>query len=141
MAPAETATQARTCILVLGMHRSGTSAFARGEPARGGFAADINTGTVRDFVNHWEPRLVECHDAMLWETGAAVRLGVPAGRPGRRIARSIHDQIPALWPSIPQRTAVRLKDRGFPASFPLSRHPEGGDCAALSPGRCETPYP
>jgi hypothetical protein len=71
MAPAETAKQARTCVLVLGMHRSGTSALARVASLLGAaLPRDLNTGTVRDPVDHWEPLpLVECHDEMLWETG------------------------------------------------------------------------
>jgi hypothetical protein len=71
MAPAETELQARTCILVLGMHRSGTSAFARVASLLGAaLPRDLNTGTVRNPVDHWEPMpLVECHDRMLWATG------------------------------------------------------------------------
>jgi hypothetical protein len=71
MPPAESAKQARTCILVLGMHRSGTSAFARVASLLGAALPQVlNTGTVGDPVDHWEPLpLVECHDEMLWETG------------------------------------------------------------------------
>jgi hypothetical protein len=63
--------QQRTCILVLGMHRSGTSAFARVASLLGAaLPLDLNQGTIRDRVDFWEPLpLVECHDRMLWETG------------------------------------------------------------------------
>jgi hypothetical protein len=63
--------QQRTCILVLGMHRSGTSAFARVASLLGAaLPLHLNKGTIRDPVDYWEPLpLVECHDRMLWETG------------------------------------------------------------------------
>jgi hypothetical protein len=63
--------QPRTCILVLGMHRSGTSAFARVASLLGApLPLDLNKGTIRDPADFWEPLpLVECHDRMLWETG------------------------------------------------------------------------
>jgi hypothetical protein len=63
--------QQRACILVLGMHRSGTSAFARVASLLGAaLPLDLNQGTIRDPADFWEPlRLVECHDRMLWETG------------------------------------------------------------------------
>jgi hypothetical protein len=63
--------QPRACILVLGMHRSGTSAFARVASLLGAaLPRDLNKGTIRDPVDFWEPLpLVECHDRMLWETG------------------------------------------------------------------------
>src|ERR1700681_1495219 len=68
MALAGTAKQARTCILVLGMHRSGTSAFARVASLLGAaLPRDLNRGTTDNAVDYWEPLpLVECHDEMLW---------------------------------------------------------------------------
>jgi hypothetical protein len=68
MALTGTAKQARTCILVLGMHRSGTSAFARVASLLGAaLPRDLNKGTIDNAVDYWEPLpLVECHDEMLW---------------------------------------------------------------------------
>src|SRR6267142_4118136 len=70
MAEAETA--ARTCILVLGMHRSGTSAFSRVASLLGAtLPRDLNKGTVENVADYWEPLpLVECHDEMLWAAGS-----------------------------------------------------------------------
>src|ERR1019366_3631598 len=72
MTLAGTAEQARTCILVLGMHRSGTSAFARVMSLLGAaLPRDLNTGTNRNAVDYWEPLpLVECHDELLWAAGS-----------------------------------------------------------------------
>jgi hypothetical protein len=66
------AKQARTCILVLGMHRSGTSALARVVSLLGAtLPRDLNRGTIDNVVDYWEPlRLVECHNAMLQATGS-----------------------------------------------------------------------
>jgi O-antigen biosynthesis protein len=71
-AMAGTAKQARTCILVLGMHRSGTSALTRVLSLLGAaLPRDLNTGTIENTVDYWEPLpLVECHNAMLHASGS-----------------------------------------------------------------------
>jgi hypothetical protein len=71
-AMAGTAYQARTCILVLGMHRSGTSALTRVLSLLGAaLPRDLNKGTISNPVDYWEPMpLVECHNAMLRATGS-----------------------------------------------------------------------
>lgn len=63
---------ARTCLVVLGMHRSGTSAITRCLSLLGArLPANIlgpNTGNKR---GHWEPmRLVQVHDELLAEVGS-----------------------------------------------------------------------
>ncbi|MGC2780796.1 MAG: hypothetical protein WA418_34690 [Bradyrhizobium sp.] len=72
MAMAGTASQARTCILVLGMHRSGTSAITRVLSLLGAaLPRDLNTGTFGNAADYWESLpLVECHEAMLREIGS-----------------------------------------------------------------------
>ncbi|RWC32687.1 MAG: hypothetical protein EOS27_06235 [Mesorhizobium sp.] len=62
----------RTCIMVLGMHRSGTSALARAISLLG---ADLPKNMLganpTNETGHWEPlRLMELHDRMLAEAGS-----------------------------------------------------------------------
>ena len=65
----------RTCLLVLGMHRSGTSAITRifnlmgAEPPK----QLLDAGPSNE-AGHWEPeRLVLLHDQMLEEAGSSWR--------------------------------------------------------------------
>ena len=88
----------QTCIFVLGMHRSGTSALTRALALRG---ADLPRTVMGagpgNETGHWEPeKLVRLHDALLGEAGSAwddyrqLRLDPPspfadpAGRAGLR---------------------------------------------------------
>lgn len=69
----EPASSKRTCLLVLGMHRSGTSALTRILNILGA-ALPINLlgGGVGNETGHWEPeRLVNLHDQMLAEAGSS----------------------------------------------------------------------
>ncbi|AZO63877.1 MAG: hypothetical protein EOS85_08325 [Mesorhizobium sp.] len=69
---AKPAAARRTCIVVLGMHRSGTSALTRAISLLG---ADLPKNTLganpTNETGHWEPvRLMELHDLMLAEAGS-----------------------------------------------------------------------
>ena len=71
--PPEGHRQSRSCILVLGMHRSGTSAVSR---VLGFLGATLPRSLLPaghgNPSGHWEPaRLVELNDAYLQETGSA----------------------------------------------------------------------
>jgi hypothetical protein len=72
MAMAGTVEQTQTCILVLGMNRSGTSALTSMLSLLGAtLPRDLNKGTPSDIVDYWEPLpLVECHNEMLWVIGS-----------------------------------------------------------------------
>lgn len=61
----------RTCILVLGMHRSGTSALTRVLSLMGASLPRRMIGAAEgNSAGHWEPaRLVEYHDTLLAELG------------------------------------------------------------------------
>lgn len=63
----------RTCLLVLGMHRSGTSALTRVLSLLGAALPQnlLGAGLGND-TGHWEPgRLVQLHDQMLAEAGSS----------------------------------------------------------------------
>ncbi|WP_136617634.1 MULTISPECIES: sulfotransferase family protein [Mesorhizobium] len=62
----------RTCIIVLGMHRSGTSALARAISLLGaGLPKNMLGANPTNETGHWEPlRLMELHDRMLAEAGS-----------------------------------------------------------------------
>jgi hypothetical protein len=68
-----TETRARTCVLVLGMHRSGTSAIARMISLLGaGLPKKIMGASDSNEAGHWEPEaLVDLNDEMLREGGSA----------------------------------------------------------------------
>ena len=65
----------RTCLLVLGMHRSGTSAFTRILNLMGAELPKQLVGALPgNEAGHWEPeRLVVLHDQMLAEAGSSWR--------------------------------------------------------------------
>ena len=65
----------RTCLLVLGMHRSGTSAFTRILNLMGAKLPKQLIGALPgNEAGHWEPeRLVLLHDQMLAEAGSSWR--------------------------------------------------------------------
>jgi hypothetical protein len=69
----ETKPAARTCALVLGMHRSGTSAVTRVINLLGAaLPKDLMVPAGSNEAGHWEPRvLVEFNDQMLLEGGSA----------------------------------------------------------------------
>jgi glycosyltransferase involved in cell wall biosynthesis len=71
-APSAT-TPARTCLLVLGMHRSGTSALTRTLSLMGAALPENVMGAgPGNETGHWEPqRLVSLHDRMLAEAGSS----------------------------------------------------------------------
>ncbi|MBS0244032.1 MAG: hypothetical protein JSS20_17815, partial [Proteobacteria bacterium] len=62
----------RTCILVLGMHRSGTSALTRIISLTGArLPLEVMGSSEGNEIGHWEPvRLAEFHDRMLAELGS-----------------------------------------------------------------------
>ncbi|WIW52977.1 glycoside hydrolase family 99-like domain-containing protein [Mesorhizobium mediterraneum] len=62
----------RTCIMVLGMHRSGTSALTRAISLLGaGLPKNMLGANPTNETGHWEPlRLMELHDRMLAEAGS-----------------------------------------------------------------------
>ncbi len=62
----------RICLLVLGMHRSGTSAMARVTSLLGAELPKVVMGPSRgNERGHWEPeRLVACHDRLLETLGS-----------------------------------------------------------------------
>src|SRR6266851_10203332 len=62
---------ARQAILVLGMHRSGTSALTRALSLLGAaLPKRVARATASNEAGHWEPeRLVHLHDEMLGEAG------------------------------------------------------------------------
>ncbi|MFM9847871.1 MAG: hypothetical protein ACKVP3_12010 [Hyphomicrobiaceae bacterium] len=62
----------RICLLVLGMHRSGTSAVARVASLLGADLPKVVMGPNRgNERGHWEPeRLVACHDRLLEKLGS-----------------------------------------------------------------------
>lgn len=64
--------QQRVCLLVVGMHRSGTSAFARVTSLLGADLPKAVMGPSRgNERGHWEPnRLVACHDRFLQKLGS-----------------------------------------------------------------------
>ncbi len=63
---------ARTCLVVLGMHRSGTSAVTSCLSLLGAqLAADIVGSNPWNRRGHWEPaRLVQVHDELWAEVGS-----------------------------------------------------------------------
>ncbi len=62
----------RTCIMVLGMHRSGTSALTRAISLLGAeLPNDLLGANSTNPTGHWEPlKLIELHDQMLAEAGS-----------------------------------------------------------------------
>jgi hypothetical protein len=62
----------RTCIMVLGMHRSGTSALTRAISLLGAeLPKNMLGANPTNETGHWEPlRLMELHDRMLAEAGS-----------------------------------------------------------------------
>ncbi|WP_292705894.1 glycoside hydrolase family 99-like domain-containing protein [Mesorhizobium sp.] len=62
----------RTCIMVLGMHRSGTSALTRAISLLGAeLPKNMLGANSSNPAGHWEPaRLIELHDQMLTEAGS-----------------------------------------------------------------------
>lgn len=62
----------RTCIMVLGMHRSGTSALTRAISLLGAeLPKNMLGANPTNEAGHWEPlRLMELHDRMLAEAGS-----------------------------------------------------------------------
>lgn len=62
----------RTCIMVLGMHRSGTSALTRAISLLGAeLPKDLLGANPTNPTGHWEPlKLIELHDQMLAEAGS-----------------------------------------------------------------------
>lgn len=87
------ATKDRTCILVLGMHRSGTSALTRVLSLLGAALPQNILGAGEgNETGHWEPeRLVHLHDQMLAEAGSSWddwrRLNLQAQLPAERLDR------------------------------------------------------
>ncbi|RVA03363.1 sulfotransferase, partial [Mesorhizobium sp. M7A.F.Ca.US.001.02.1.1] len=63
----------RTCIMVLGMHRSGTSALTRAINLLGAeLPKNLLGANPSNPAGHWEPaRLIELHDQMLAEAGSS----------------------------------------------------------------------
>ncbi|TPL80666.1 hypothetical protein FJ948_28705 [Mesorhizobium sp. B2-3-12] len=63
----------RTCIMVLGMHRSGTSALTRAISLLGAeLPKNLLGANPSNPAGHWEPeRLIELHDQMLAEAGSS----------------------------------------------------------------------
>lgn len=63
----------RTCIMVLGMHRSGTSALTRAISLLGAeLPKNMLGANPSNPTGHWEPeRLIELHDQMLAEAGSS----------------------------------------------------------------------
>lgn len=63
----------RTCLIILGMHRSGTSALTRVMSLLGaGLPKNVLGATNANASGHWEPeRLVALHDQMLGEAGSS----------------------------------------------------------------------
>ncbi|MBZ9997326.1 glycosyltransferase [Mesorhizobium sp. BH1-1-4] len=63
----------RTCIMVLGMHRSGTSALTRAISLLGAeLPKNMLGANPTNPAGHWEPlRLIELHDRMLAEAGSS----------------------------------------------------------------------
>ena len=64
----------RVCLLVIGMHRSGTSAVTRVLSLLGAGLPQKILGAVvgSNLLGHWEPeRLIAAHDALLAEAGSA----------------------------------------------------------------------
>ncbi|OBQ91348.1 rhamnan synthesis F family protein [Mesorhizobium sp. AA23] len=63
----------RTCIMVLGMHRSGTSALTRAISLLGAeLPKNLLGANPSNPAGHWEPqRLIELHDQMLAEVGSS----------------------------------------------------------------------
>jgi hypothetical protein len=63
----------RTCIMVLGMHRSGTSALTRAISLLGAeLPKNMLGANPSNPAGHWEPaRLIELHDQMLAEAGSS----------------------------------------------------------------------
>ncbi|PDQ17693.1 hypothetical protein CN311_28630 [Mesorhizobium sanjuanii] len=71
-ASAKPVTAKRTCIMVLGMHRSGTSALTRAISLLGAeLPKNMLGANPTNETGHWEPlRLMELHDRMLAEAGS-----------------------------------------------------------------------
>lgn len=69
----QTACTPRTCLLILGMHRSGTSAITRVLNLMGAeLPKRLVGGKLGNDAGHWEPeRLVLLHDQMLAEAGSS----------------------------------------------------------------------
>ena len=69
---AHTSTPRRTCLLIMGMHRSGTSALTRVMSLLGaGLPKNLLGATDANAEGHWEPaHLVTLHDQMLTEAGS-----------------------------------------------------------------------
>ncbi|TPM37560.1 hypothetical protein [Mesorhizobium sp. B2-3-4] len=72
-ADAKKSTARRTCIMVLGMHRSGTSALTRAISLLGAeLPKNMLGANPTNPAGHWEPvRLMELHDRMLGEAGSS----------------------------------------------------------------------
>ncbi|TPL73974.1 glycosyltransferase [Mesorhizobium sp. B2-3-13] len=72
-AAAKGPTMKRTCIMVLGMHRSGTSALTRAISLLGAeLPKNMLGANPTNPTGHWEPlRLMELHDRMLAEAGSS----------------------------------------------------------------------
>jgi hypothetical protein len=71
MPPADPAPTGQVCILVLGMHRSGTSAVTRALSLMGAaLPRDVMGANLGNETGHWEPAtLVELNDRMLGSVG------------------------------------------------------------------------
>ncbi|VAW15575.1 hypothetical protein MNBD_ALPHA12-1015, partial [hydrothermal vent metagenome] len=90
----------RTCILVLGMHRSGTSALTRVLSLAGATLPKRLLGSSDDSnpTGHWEPNiLIEYHDKMLaeldscWHDWRALNMGMLPIRRRQEIGQEITD--------------------------------------------------
>ena len=116
----------RQAILIVGMHRSGTSAVTRvlnllGVPLPpklvGSFAGNE--------LGHWEPaELPALHDRMLRDAGSNVNgvLGIDRGWFGSRAARDAADEVAAyLTETFPEAPLFALKDPRMALFVPVWR--------------------
>jgi hypothetical protein len=152
----------RICLLVLGMHRSGTSALARVTSLLGADLPSTVMGPGRGNARgHWEPeRLVACHDRLLeklgsrwndWQSLDVDRVPEPALADVKREVSSLIDddygasvffvlKEPRLCRLVPFYTAL-LREKGIEPRYLLAiRNPLAvihslSERDGMSPGR------
>ena len=122
-----TALPRKTCILVLGMHRSGTSALTRVISLLGAALPRnvMGPGPGND-AGHWEPeRLVELHDRMLAEAGSSWDdwrdLDLKAQLPEARLASYRAEIAECLCEEYGQASFIVLKEPRVCRFVPLFR--------------------
>lgn len=99
----------QTCIMVVGMHRSGTSALARCFNLLGAqVAVNLVPVEAANETGHWEPaRLVELHDEMLlavgsrWADWRSLDLGGLSGEALAELERDIKQRLVEEYGSAP----------------------------------------